>query len=385
MSGLILIGAFLVAGLLAFVANWLALIPWRRSKSLHWTEQARLLYPARLAASGNSWVIPANLALAARLVWPGTGPHWLLVASTAWFGCVFANFPFRREIYPAGRLPDWLHEIAGFAVLYYGPWFIVLSAIALMPDELNWQAWLLVLCLVGLQAAIAWGGLIEIGFKVGLFSSPPERLCELVHEVSVKTNVPVRVVGVWSAKIANAFAVPNSRSLIFTEQLLELLPDDELAAIIGHELAHIAEPKKDRVLRVLNSFGFLPLLFVNPLMHAFGALSCVFPPIVSLILLRPSTGLSRRLESRADEIASSHQREAGTYARALLRVSEYNLIPAVTSGKSTHPHLYDRLAAAGVVPDFPRPAAPGKMAWPCLVFCILLGMLVVATLGLLDN
>jgi hypothetical protein len=29
-----------------------------------------------------------------------------------------------------------------------------------------------------------------------------------------------------------------------------------------------------------------------------------------------------------------------------------------------HPHLYDRMLAAGVTPDYPRPQPPGRMAWP---------------------
>jgi hypothetical protein len=37
---------------------------------------------------------------------------------------------------------------------------------------------------------------------------------------------------------------------------------------------------------------------------------------------------------------------------------EVNLAPAVMPGAQTHPHLYDRLLAAGIQPDFPRPSAP---------------------------
>jgi hypothetical protein len=44
----------------------------------------------------------------------------------------------------------------------------------------------------------------------------------------------------------------------------------------------------------------------------------------------------------------------------MVKLHESNLVPAVMPGKQTHPHLYDRLLAAGVQPDFPRPPAPDR-------------------------
>ena len=85
------------------------------------------------------------------------------------------------------------------------------------------------------------------------------------------------------------------------------------------------------------------------------------------------------MEKRADLTAKSNQLEAGTYARALLRLHEDNLIPAVLRrGQATHPHLYDRLLATGTTPDFPRPAAAHSMSWNGVVFAFLLGGLMTA-------
>jgi hypothetical protein len=40
---------------------------------------------------------------------------------------------------------------------------------------------------------------------------------------------------------------------------------------------------------------------------------------------------------------------------------EGNLVPAVLRGRRlTHPHLYDRLVAAGLAPAYPRPAPPSE-------------------------
>ena len=75
-------------------------------------------------------------------------------------------------------------------------------------------------------------------------------------------------------------------------------------------------------------------------------------------------------------MAKTNEGDAGTYARALTRLYEDNLSPAVNAKKmATHPHLYDRLLAAGVTPDFPRPAAPAAMAVTGSVFAGLVGML----------
>ena len=45
----------------------------------------------------------------------------------------------------------------------------------------------------------------------------------------------------------------------------------------------------------------------------------------------------------------------------------------MAKNRASHPHLYDRLLAAGVTPDFPRPAAAASMAWHGHVLGGLLG------------
>jgi hypothetical protein len=49
----------------------------------------------------------------------------------------------------------------------------------------------------------------------------------------------------------------------------------------------------------------------------------------------------------------------------LEKIYQANQLPAVMRGNNmVHPHLYDRMLAAGVTPDYPRPQPPGRMAWP---------------------
>ena len=78
-----------------------------------------------------------------------------------------------------------------------------------------------------------------------------------------------------------------------------------------------------------------------------------------------------KIDGRSQEI------QRGAFARALVHLSELNLSPAVLPGNAgTHPHVYDRLLAAGVTPEFPRPAVPERLSWhgyiPKCVFVVLL-------------
>jgi hypothetical protein len=42
---------------LLWLLNWVALNPFHRAKDMHWTERARALYPARVAAVFSVWIL----------------------------------------------------------------------------------------------------------------------------------------------------------------------------------------------------------------------------------------------------------------------------------------------------------------------------------------
>jgi hypothetical protein len=61
-------------------------------------------------------------------------------------------------------------------------------------------------------------------------------------------------------------------------------------------------------------------------------------------------------------LAFKEEMNAGIYACALEKLYRENQSPAVNASKrATHPHLYDRMIAAGITPDFPRPARPKRL------------------------
>jgi len=234
--------------------------------------------------------------------------------------------------------------------------------------------------MVGLWVIWSRGGFVRSGRILGLFHPAPERLRKIVADTSARMNVTFREIWLIRSPLAQAFAMPGTRKLLFTERLLELLSDDEVAAVCAHELAHLTESKTDRYSRSIQVLAFLPWIYFNPLTHAFGPTFGFFAfyalLFTTLGVPRIYRRISRRLESRADEMAKANEGDAGTYARALAKLYADNLSPAVMpKSRATHPHLYDRLLAAGVAPDFPRPAAASSMAWHGKFFAALVGLL----------
>jgi Zn-dependent protease with chaperone function len=110
--------------------------------------------------------------------------------------------------------------------------------------------------------------------------------------------------------------------------------------------------------------AWISWIFLRPLGPVLGPAAPIaiggFTYFARYLLLR----LSVAMEIRADALARSHEAQDGTFARALAHLSELNLCPAVLPGKlGTHPQVYDRLVAAGITPDFPRPEPPETMSW----------------------
>ena len=106
----ILLGDFGLGAAMAMILNWLALIPFRHSKGKHWTERARRLYPARVNAGWNVWLIPVIIVLGQRLLVLEGDFWWLPVAFVSWLGALAGGYFFAREVFPAMTPREWFHE-----------------------------------------------------------------------------------------------------------------------------------------------------------------------------------------------------------------------------------------------------------------------------------
>lgn len=375
MAPLLLPGSFCIAFLLAFGLNWLALIPWRRSAGRHWTERARLLYPARASAALNNWLIPVFLGFLVFFLVPEI--NFFPVGVMGFLGALLAGFFFSREVFPHLQFRLWLRLLIAGLILFFLSWVLLIFCIFFMPKNFGLTTSLVaggVFCVM-LASYFGLGLLLLRWF--GVLQPASETLKKLVAEVSEKMRVPVRATWILSTYIGNAVAFPHTRQLIFTDKLLATLSDEETKAICAHELGHLSEPRKVLVARALAWFAFYPLIFARPL-RSLGDPNNAFwlPILVCVCLWLTGIIVGRRMEKRADKMAVETQADAAVYAQALARLYEVGQMPAVMPRRSAkiHPDLYDRMIAAGVTPDFPKPLPPSRQGWTSflMVVCIVL-------------
>lgn len=195
---------------------------------------------------------------------------------------------------------------------------------------------------------------------------------KLVNETSTRMHLSFKQVWLLKSPAANALACMTTRDLVFTSGLLENLTDEEVKAVCSHEMGHLKESRATVYWRLAGAYAFLPLLFLRPLEHTFDLVG----PLVAFAFVSSCSLLFKRfacrLEVRADKAGKDNETQEGGYARALERIYQVKHMPAVVPGKNAvHPHLYDRLVAAGLTPAYPRPKAPGEVGAQTLILIAL--------------
>jgi Zn-dependent protease with chaperone function len=372
------LAAAILAALLAGTLNWLALIPWRRSRGAHWTERARELYPARAAATQSIWLIPANAFLLAMLLHPADRFLAPATGFLAWIGALLGTWQFDKEVVPGPSFRTWLHLAFVGAGLRLAGWFVLIGAVVAMPDTFGWVTAAMTTVVVLVFLWLLWGGGLRVLRWLRLLVPADARLQGIVSDTAGRMGIKVCAVWILEFPTSSAAALPPTRELLFSRRLLELHPDHEIAAICAHELGHLTESKLVLAGRILISCALLPWIWIKPTVHTFGVSGLAAIALLTGLSIMLGRRLGRRMETRADRLAAEHQNEDGTYAQALARLYEANQMPAVMPGKrKIHPHLYDRLLAAGVTPDYPRPEAPMVIGWTADLLMIFLGILVV--------
>jgi Zn-dependent protease with chaperone function len=210
--------------------------------------------------------------------------------------------------------------------------------------------------------ASACGGGFWVLRKMGVLVPASPHLDAIAHEAIQRTGIDMRGAYELKAPIANAAAIPIQRWVIFTSGALEVLSDAQVSAIFGHELAHLSESRAITILRVFTSVQMVfSVVLILPVMGEFGFSGFIALMAFMVLFLFISRRIMRRMEERADKAAMIHEEEKGTYALALEKLYEINLVPAVMGSKrKIHPHLYDRMTEAGITPSFLRPPPPPR-------------------------
>jgi Zn-dependent protease with chaperone function len=220
------------------------------------------------------------------------------------------------------------------------------------------------------------------------------RLCALLEPLILETRVPVPFVAVVESASRNAFACGISRKhavIVVTRGLLTSLNDEELRAVLAHELTHIRNgdirlmaaanicmsnlEELDRAnllqfrhwLQILFCFAF-PVLF--PLMLLGGLMS----QVAMRTARRARYAITSSREFVADARAAEITRNPAALASALVRIRARGRIEGLApkddammiSGaehgtEATHPHIQRRLDALAQVTGplmFNAPGAP---------------------------
>ena len=164
--------------------------------------------------------------------------------------------------------------------------------------------------------------------------------------------------------------VPRLRYVLVTDHLLESLDQDELEAVVAHELGHAKQH------HVLVKLGALLLLAVavgvgvalgSPLLRSVNptVLVLVLPVLLVLALLLVQGGLGLVLERRADEYAAGLVGVDPT-VRGLERVAEANLLKRRTgllwNLLTHHPGVAQRVERLRARQPHQRPTPPAPTA-----------------------
>ena len=208
------------------------------------------------------------------------------------------------------------------------------------------------------------------------------RLRVVVESAAIRAGVRARSVWILESEHALAFAFPTTNELLFTEPLLDLCDDEELSAICTHELAHLSESKYSRAGRLLGSLSMFPFIFILPMVHLWGVGGLLAVCFVYFSWVRSSHWFSHKMEERADQAAIAQQVNDGVYARTLNQILLFKTCcqrSILTTGRLI-PHLYDRLIAAGIKPEFETSPRPEKITVIGRIYASALGILFVAVL-----
>ena len=359
---------WLAAGALAgsFLSTWIAafvcLPKSAASDADHWTIRARQIYPL--------WVLLAVAPIFLPLViWmmlvleANAGAslvHSLVVCFSSWAGISLAASAIESRV--RGRRISVASWWRGWSVslLFFLPHIAIFTLMAAgLSARIDPSTLMLMGFAVSLAVVMFCGGSLIVARAIGLLRAPSDRLRSIVRTAAERTGTSPNQIYELRWKSANAFAFPIAQAIAVSERALEDLTDDELISVCVHELAHLRESWAVKLGRMIGHLALVPLFLVVPLLEEFGIAAVIFIVSCVFMALRFPQWLAYRMELRADAQALEKQGDDGTYARALAKLYESNLMPAVMRQKHlTHPHLYDRLLAAKVTPDYPRPGPP---------------------------
>jgi Zn-dependent protease with chaperone function len=372
----ILLVAYFAAGAgLNTFAHWAGLYRWRKAQHAHWTERARLLWPVRVTAVTNVMVLPVFIHQVHHWFWTVNSGWWFAYMLAACLGALLGTFPLDSHLFPNLKFRTWTSLTLGWWGIHLGGWISLIAGMILMPTTWGWGTVWMSLAYVAFNLLVLSGAATRVLLLAGCLTETEPNLRSIIHEAAARRGIKLRRTWTMCGESALAYAFPISQEVVVSQRLLDVCEESEVLAICAHELAHLSESRMVLAGRILGSFAFLPLIFLTPMIHSFSLWGVLALGLLMFLLTRFSRRLSIEFEKRADAQATTDQISDGVYARALEKIYEANQLPAVNSKNTrTHPHLYDRLIAAGLTPSYPRPPAPRSMSWPGKLYALAMGV-----------
>ena len=187
---------------------------------------------------------------------------------------------------------------------------------------------------------------VEVGPKEAL------GLYTIVERLAQKANVPMPKVYIIPESVPNAFATgrnPSHAAVAVTEGLLELLDEDEVEAVLAHELSHVrhydilvgtvAATIAGAIGMIANMMQFGAIAGSdrnrpNPIVMS--ALAIILPLGASVIQM----AISRNREFMADEGAARLTRHPEWLQSALAKLSNYNARGTVQEATQATAHMF---------------------------------------------
>ena len=175
-------------------------------------------------------------------------------------------------------------------------------------------------------------------------SDPKARyLYQTVEAMARERGIKTPEVGIYASKDVNAFATGASRNkslVAFSSAMLQLMPEDELAAVAGHEMTHISQGdmvSMTLAMGLVNTFVMFMARIVAALIDSamrgdrgrgglgyFGYYMVVMllQNVLMLLAMIPMSYYSRYREYRADR-GAAELTGAGSMIEALKKIDRY--------------------------------------------------------------
>jgi len=286
------------------------------------------------------------------------------------------------------KLRDWLwDECKGWLVnLVLGALMveIVYSIIRIAPQRWWIVAWVVFVGLFLLMAQLAPVVLMPIFYKFQPLAN--DGLRERLTRLGERAGTRVRGVYEWKlsekSKKANAAltGMGSTRRIILSDTLLEHYTDDEIEAVLAHELGHHVHRHilksilmqvgitffgfwlVNQVLRFVIGKNWLPAL--NPRLYDFANLPLIVlvVTILSFLLMPALNAISRRHEREADRYAWENISAITPFITSMHKLADQNLAERQPSRFvewlfHSHPSIGERIAAAEAWAERKQPAA----------------------------